>query len=94
VLGWCTAVTDGPNDCGDFSGLRWPPAANNNLVSQNYLSGNGGKPAPGFPFPAVDLLYVQFEPASGNCFEDNEPEDYITSYAAPPLAGGPLPADC
>ena len=98
VLGWCTALAGGPRDCGDGSGLRWPPEALNNLITQNYLSGNGGSPPDGAPFPPVDLLYLQFEvdaDESGNCFEKNKPKSGLTTYAAypsaPPPAGGPLP---
>jgi hypothetical protein len=109
VLGWCTALAGGPRDCGDGSGLRWPPQAENNLVSQNYLSGNGGNPPPlppQFLLPDVDLLYAQFEipeEGSGNCFKKNKPKNGVTSFAAypetglpPPLplgVGGPLPTD-
>jgi parallel beta-helix repeat protein len=94
VLGWCTALDGGPRAC-DFTkpdlGLRWPPQANNNLISQNYLRGNGGNPPPGAPLPDVDLLYVQFEPASGgNCFEKNKPKGY-TFFSSE--ADGELPTD-
>jgi hypothetical protein len=98
VMGWCTALAGGPRDCGDGSGLRWPPEAKNNLVSQNYLSGNGLSPPADAPLPPVDLLYLQFEvdaDDSGNCFEKNKPKNGVTYYAAypsaPPPAGGPLP---
>ena len=99
VLGWCTALAGGPRDCGDGSGLRWPPEALNNLISQNYVSGNGGNPPdlpPEFLLPDVDLLYVQFEvdaDESGNCFKDNKPKKGVTTFAAYPSApgGGPLP---
>jgi len=92
VLGWCTALAGGPHDCGDGSGLRWPPEANNNLVSQNYLSGNGGNPPPGAPLPDVDLLYVQFEAnAGGNCFKKNKPKKGVTFFSSEP--DGELPTD-
>ncbi len=91
VMGWCTALSGGPRDCGDGSGLRWPPQANNNLVAQNYLRGNGGSPPPGAPLPSVDLLYVQFEPDSGgNCFQKNKPASY-TFFSSEP--DGKLPTD-
>ena len=90
VLGWCTALAGGPRDCGDGSGLRWPPEANNNLVSQNKLRDNGGTPVPGFPLPDVDLLYVQFEPNSGgNCFKKNK--GVTTFFSTEP--DGQLPTD-
>ena len=90
VLGWCTALAGGPRDCGDGSGLRWPPEANNNLVAKNKMSGNGGTPVPGFPLPDVDLLYVQFEPnAGGNCFEKNK--GVATFFSSEP--DGELPTD-
>jgi hypothetical protein len=106
VLGWCTALAGGPRDCGDGSGLRWPPQANNNLISQNYVSGNGGSPPEDATLPNVDLLYVQFalfEPgAGGNCFEKNKPSGF-TYFASteldfsgglPPVpVPGPLPTD-
>jgi len=95
VLGWCTANDGGPNAC-DFTkpdlGLRYPPQANNNLVSQNKVSGNGTSPPPGAPFPPVDLLYAQFEPgASGNCFEKNKPDGYTYFSTEPPFPAGPPP---
>ncbi|MEH6515170.1 MAG: right-handed parallel beta-helix repeat-containing protein [Halioglobus sp.] len=104
VLGWCTATNGTANSC-DLKPPVDPefgfqnPAANNNLVAQNYLSGNGGKPPVGAPFPPADLLYLQFEPgAAGNCFKKNKPKNSVTFYAAyPPSAlppeGGPLPTD-
>jgi parallel beta-helix repeat protein len=92
VLGWCTALAGGPRDCGDGSGLRWPPQANNNLIAQNYLSGNGGNPPPGATLPNVDLLYVQFEPgAGGNCFMKNKPKNGLTFFSSEP--DGELPND-
>ena len=93
VLGWCTALAGGPRAC-DFSrpdlGLRWPPQANNNLISQNKMRDNGGTPVAGFPLPDVDLFYVQFEPdASGNCFKKNK--GVATFYSSEP--DGELPTD-
>ena len=69
VLGWCTANAGGPNNCDDkppvIGGVLYDPAANDNLVSQNKVSGNGTSPPPGPPFPPADLLYAQFEPRGG-----------------------------
>jgi hypothetical protein len=104
VLGWCTANDGGPNAC-DYTkpdlGLRYPPQANNNLISQNKVSGNGTSPPPGAPFPPVDLLYAQLEPgAGGNCFEKNKPDGYTYfsteppfPFGPPPFGSGPLPTD-
>jgi hypothetical protein len=104
VLGWCTANDGGPNAC-DYTkpdlGLRYPPQANNNLISQNKVSGNGTSPPPGAPFPPVDLLYAQLEPgAGGNCFEKNKPAGYTYfsteppfPFGPPPFGSGPLPTD-
>ena len=98
LLGWCTALDGSPRGC-DFTrpdlGLRWPPQANNNRISQNYLSdnGNGG----GGPLPPVDLLYGQpIEQVlgldtSGNCFEKNKPKNGFTAFSFE--ADGELPTD-
>jgi parallel beta-helix repeat protein len=97
VMGWCSALFGTPRQCeDDFSDLRGPPEASNNLVSQNRLSGNGGNPPdlpPEFLLPDVDLLYVQFlEPdAEGNCFEKNKPKNEYTFYSTEP--DGELPTD-
>ncbi|MDJ0851754.1 MAG: right-handed parallel beta-helix repeat-containing protein [Myxococcota bacterium] len=77
VLGWCTAVgLDGdptnPRNCINSPPIT-DPSSNDNLISENLLNNNGGSPPPGLP--GVELLYLQFEDASGNCFEDNEPPD-------------------
>ena len=98
LLGWCTALDGSPRAC-DFSkpdlGLKWPPQANNNLISQNYLSGNGG--AGGGPLPPVDLLYGQpVEQAlmldtSGNCYRKNKPKNGFTYFSFEP--DGELPTD-
>jgi parallel beta-helix repeat protein len=105
VLGWCTANDGGPNNCGDkppvIGGVLYDPAANDNLVSQNAVSGNGMSPPPGAPFPPADLLYAQLEPgAGGNCFEKNKPAGYSYfsteppfPFGVPPFGSGPLPTD-
>ena len=91
VLGWCTAVSlgDPARNCTNDP-PQADPSANNNLISQNKLSGNGGE-APPLPVPPVDLLYVQLEPASGNCFEKNKPKNGVTYFSSQP--DGELPTD-
>ena len=77
VLGWCTANEGTPNACA-LEPPIWDPRANNNLVAQNKLFGNGLSPPP-IPtaFLAADATYFQFEPdASGNCFEKNKPAGF------------------
>jgi len=79
VLGWCTATSGTEYSCDNPN--RPPeadPAANNNLVSQNQVSGNGTDPPPiPIAFLAADLTYFEFEGSSGNCFEKNKPAGYI-----------------
>jgi nitrous oxidase accessory protein NosD len=93
VLDWCSAVNGTPNNC-----VRRPPIAlpfaNNNRVSQNYLSGNGRNP-PAIPinFLAADLTYFDSIGSSGNCFEDNRsrPRSLLTFFSS--KAYGQLPTD-
>ncbi len=100
VLGWCTANDGGPNSCSAKPPIT-DPRANNNLIAQNKVSGNGTSPPPGAPFPPVDLLYAQGEPgAGGNCFEKNKPDGYTYfsteppfPFGPPPFGSGPLPTD-
>ncbi len=100
VLGWCTANDGGPNSCTAKPPIT-DPRSNNNLISQNKVSGNGTSPPPGAPFPPVDLLYAQLEPgASGNCFKKNKPDGYTYfsteppfPLGSPPFGSGPLPTD-
>ena len=100
VLGWCTANDGGPNSCSKKPPIT-DPRSNNNLISQNKLSGNGTSPPPGAPFPPADLLYAQGEPgAGGNCFEKNKPAGYTFfsteppfPFGPPPFGTGPLPTD-
>jgi hypothetical protein len=96
VLGWCTATSlgDPKRNCINDP-PQADPSANNNLISLNKLSDNGGNPPP-LPLPGVDILYVQTpppagpEPGTGNCFEKNKPEDF-TYFSSEP--DGQLPTD-
>jgi hypothetical protein len=92
VLGWCVATGDTPYNCGARPPIR-SPEVSNNLVSQNHLSGNGTNPPANPPFPPVDILYVQAEGGSGNCFEKNKPNGFSFFSWEPPGAPGPLPTD-
>jgi len=83
VLGWCTATDTTNYNCG----ARPPeadPAANNNLVSQNKLFGNGTNPPP-IPIAglAADLTYYEFEGSSGNCFKKNKPAGFTFISSEP-----------
>ncbi len=90
VLGWCTATSLGdPSRNCQNDPPQADPSANNNRVYLNTLTNNGGKPPP-VPVPPVDILYVQFEPASGNCFEKNKPSGF-TFFSTEP--DGQLPSD-
>jgi nitrous oxidase accessory protein NosD len=93
VLGWCTAVSlgDPARNCENAPPIA-DPSANNNRVSLNRLSGNGGNPPP-IGLPGADILYIQtppFEPGTGNCFEKNRPSTF-TFYSSEP--DGELPTD-
>jgi hypothetical protein len=90
ILGWCTATSLGdPSRNCENDPPEADPSANNNQVSLNKLDNNGGNPPP-LPLPGADILYVQFEPASGNCFEKNKP-DAFTFFSTEP--NGELPTD-
>ena len=90
ILGWCTATSLGdPSRNCENDPPQADPSANNNLVSLNKLNDNGGNPPP-LPLPGADILYVQFEPASGNCFEKNKPSGF-TFFSTEP--DGALPTD-
>jgi parallel beta-helix repeat protein len=111
VLGWCTANANGPNNCAAkppvLGGVFYDPAAKDNLISQNKVSGNGTSPPDDPPFPPADLLYVQFallgdEGGAGNCFEKNKPSGFtyfssteldFSNYPPPVPVPGPLPTD-
>jgi hypothetical protein len=91
VLGWCSATITNPDRNCFVDPPRADPAANDNLVSQNTVSGNGGSP-PGGPldFLAADLTYFDlFEGSSGNCFEKNKPAGFtfISSEGTLPTDG-------
>ena len=90
VLGWCTAVSlgDPSRNCTNDPPIA-DPASNDNLVALNWLRDNGANPPP-LGIPGVDILYLQFEPASGNCFSKNKP-DTFTFFSSEP--DGELPTD-
>jgi nitrous oxidase accessory protein NosD len=99
VLGWCTAAASIPGrDCVTdppvIDGVFYDPAVNNNLVSQNKVSGNGGSPPGGgagpLDFLAADLSYFELEGSSGNCFKKNKPAGYTFVSSEP---DGELPTD-
>ena len=88
VLGWCTANAGTSNDC-SLNPPSADPAANDNLISQNKVSGNGGSPPPiPIAFLAADITYFEFEGSSGNCFEKNKPAGFTVVSSE-----GTLPAD-
>lgn len=94
VLGWCTATSfgDPSRNCTNDPPIR-DPSANDNLVYLNKLVDNGMHPPPLFDLldiPGVDILYLQLEPASGNCFEKNKPDGF-TFFSTEP--DGELPSD-
>jgi len=92
VIGWCTATADDPDKNCTVYPPKGDPAANDNLVSQNKLSGNGESPPGGIlDLIAADLTYFQLEPASGNCFQKNKPKDGYTFFSSEP--DGLLPSD-
>jgi hypothetical protein len=98
VLGWCAANNGTPNNCTDRPPIA-DPRANNNLVAQNRVSGNG-LDAPPIPiaFLAADLTYFEVEGSSGNCFEKNKPSGFTFFSSEPPFSfltfeSGPLPTD-
>jgi len=90
VLGWCTANAGTSNDCS----LNQPiadPAANNNRIALNTVTGNGlsAPPVP-IAFLASDITYFEFEGSSGNCFEKNRPAGFSFVSSQP---DGLLPTD-
>jgi len=90
ILGWCTATLVTPYNCAARPPIT-DPAANNNVVSLNKLSGNGTNPPGGaLDFLAADLVYYDlFGGSSGNCFEKNKPKNGYTFVSSEP--DGELP---
>ena len=90
VLGWCTANAGTPNDCSVNVPIA-DPAANNNRITQNTVTGNGLS-APPIPiaFLASDITYFEFEDSYGNCFEKNRPAGFSFMSSQP---NGLLPTD-
>lgn len=94
VLGYCTSVANTDQDCLlPGQGPQADPSANNNLIDKNDLTNNGtNPPAHDLSFAASDIIYLQFEEASGNCFQRNRPETF--TFVSLTSAGfGLLPTD-
>ena len=97
VLGWCTANNDNPFTNCFVEPPITDPRANNNLIAQNKVSGNGSA-APPIPidYLAADLTYFQLEGlfgfgnGFGNCFEKNKPAGFSFVSSEP---SGQLPTD-
>jgi hypothetical protein len=90
VLGWCTANAGTPNAC-ELKPPIADPAVNNNVVSYNWLFGNGGSPPPiPIAFLAADITYFEFEGSSGNCFRRNKPAGFTFVSSEPDMQ---LPTD-
>ncbi len=90
VLDWCTPNNFDPTRNCVASPPITNPQSNNNLVAQNYVSGNGSNPPPG-PLAglAADLTYVDSIGSSGNCFKKNKPKNGFTVVSSL----GVLPTD-
>ncbi len=94
LLGWCTATLGTNNSC-DKKPPITPSTADNNEISRNRLSNNGGSP-PGGPldFLAADLTFfdVPLDGSSGNCFKKNRGgKAGLTTFSSDP--SGELPTD-
>ena len=92
VLGWCTAASTIPGrNCRAEPPIA-NPEANNNLISQNTVSGNGLNPPGGLlDVLAADITFFELaEDSSNNCFEKNKPDgfSFVSSEA-----DGLLPSD-
>jgi len=99
TMGWCTANYGSPNGCETGITLKGDPSANNNLISDNLLNGNGTDPgATPLAFVAADLSYFSIpemayfgENSSGNCYRDNDSDTELTQFSSE--ADGELPSD-
>jgi parallel beta-helix repeat protein len=94
VLGWCSATSTNPlRNCMVDPPIA-DPAANNNVVAQNFVIGNGANPPGGgagpLDFLAADISYFEAEGSSGNCFKKNKPEGFAFVSSEP---DGELPTD-
>jgi hypothetical protein len=91
LLGWCTANAGGDNDCSLKPPIDGDPRINDNLVSQNKVTGNGLSPPPiDISFLAADITYFEFEGSTGNCFDKNWPKGFTFVSSQP---DGQLPTD-
>jgi hypothetical protein len=94
VLGWCTAVSTGPESRNCINDPpQANPQANDNEIAQNLLIDNGTLfgGLPGVGFLAADITYFDVvEGSSGNCFENNKPADFTFVSSEP---DGLLPTD-
>lgn len=94
VLGWCTATSFNPLRNCAVDPPQADPAANDNLIAQNRVRGNGGSPPGGgagpLDFLAADITYFELEGSSGNCFEKNKPSGFTYISSEP---DGELPTD-
>jgi hypothetical protein len=107
VLGWCSATASIPDRSCFVELPQADPSANDNLVSGNTVTDNGGSPPPDplISFLAADITHFSSpllggpfgETSSGNCFENNGPAGFsVSSYDEFPFFGGtngPLPTD-
>ena len=90
VLGYCSAISLTPlPGCDDPAGAPIAnPSADNNTVADNAFIHNayGASPFPP-PFPGVfDILLLNTPPGetgNGNCFNDNQDMDGLTSFPPP-----------
>jgi hypothetical protein len=93
VLGWCTAISTIPSRNCTVDPPQADPSANDNLIAQNRVIGNGGSPPGGILDDlAADITYFQLlEAGSGNCFENNRPRNGFSFVSSEP--DGELPTD-